>query len=495
MSDTDVWLPPDPSNLIPEPRVGNDVTLFYDDRKLFAAMLADLWTATRKEDFVYMTNWWCDVDVPLGDPKERPPPPLLRTVLERITRPTSDNPPIPALFPGVEPGAQVCAMFWHHKQQPSLGDALGFPASIFGGSFLSRVNGEARDTINALSARCRAILDTDHAAFGSHHQKILLIRNASGLIAYVGSADFNVDRIATAGDGPFRNPTSGKNNPQHDVQARLVGQAAQDVLEIFVQRWKRHFEGKTHVLIGEGYTVQAISNGNSTVQLSTTYAKGYPYQSHIKGAASALTQLIKSAKHYFYCEDQYLIGTDALGRLLEDKLIDNINFHVICVMTSEAACDLPKSAARRNEFWYPLMHIYRERVLVFEMLNDKRNDTGPGSYLHAKVVLVDDAAASIGSVNFSNRSWYHDSEITAVVGGEASDDAEPRAIAKRFRLARWSRHLGVDAKEIDNIQDAIHRWKELPRRALVRPWTAGPKGFQTRAMRAAFFSAVDPGKP
>ena len=39
------------------------------------------------------------------------------------------------------------------------------------------------------------------------------------------------------------------------------------------------------------------------------------------------------------------------------------------------------------------------------------NHAGTPVYVHAKVCVVDDVWASIGSDNFNRRSWTHDSEL------------------------------------------------------------------------------------
>ena len=51
---------------------------FTDDKLLFDRMRSDMQAATRAGDFVYLANWWLDLDVPLGDPHTRPAPPRHR---------------------------------------------------------------------------------------------------------------------------------------------------------------------------------------------------------------------------------------------------------------------------------------------------------------------------------------------------------------------------------------------------------------------------------
>jgi phosphatidylserine/phosphatidylglycerophosphate/cardiolipin synthase-like enzyme len=74
--------------------------------------------------------------------------------------------------------------------------------------------------------------------------------------------------------------------------------------------------------------------------------------------------------------------------------------------------------------------------------------------VHAKVCVVDDVWATIGSDNFNRRSWTHDSELTAAIVDEARDEREPRdpaglgdgarRFARDLRLELWREHLDRD---------------------------------------------------
>ena len=64
----------------------------------------------------------------------------------------------------------------------------------------------------------------------------------------------------------------------------------------------------------------------------------------------------------------------------------------------------------------------RDRVHVF----DVENHAGTPVYVHAKVCVVDDTWASVGSDNFNRRSWTHDSELSSAVLDTTRDEREPR---------------------------------------------------------------------
>jgi phosphatidylserine/phosphatidylglycerophosphate/cardiolipin synthase-like enzyme len=89
----------------------------------------------------------------------------------------------------------------------------------------------------------------------------------------------------------------------------------------------------------------------------------------------------------------------------------------------------------------------RDRVHVF----DVENHAGTPVYVHAKVCVVDDVWASVGSDNFNRRSWTHDSELSSAVLDTTRDPREPRdpagtgegarTFARDLRLALAREHL------------------------------------------------------
>jgi len=64
-------------------------------------------------------------------------------------------------------------------------------------------------------------------------------------------------------------------------------------------------------------------------------------------------------------------------------------------------------------------------------------------YVHAKVTVVDDEWASIGSANLNTRGLVTDSELNVLV--------HDPALAKGIRVALWSEHL---AMPIDQVEQA-----------------------------------------
>src|SRR5215831_473296 len=75
-----------------------------------------------------------------------------------------------------------------------------------------------------IPGRSCAILDREHPMGGAHHQKLVLVYGKEGLIAYCGGVDLNPDRLTAL----------------YDVHCRIKGPIAQELLQVFNERWLNH---------------------------------------------------------------------------------------------------------------------------------------------------------------------------------------------------------------------------------------------------------------
>src|SRR5207249_1656398 len=64
--------------------------------------------------------------------------------------------------------------------------------------------------------------------FGSHHQKVLIIRTDEGLVGFCGSVDINPNRLYPLS---ALAPAAGPGAPQHEVHCRILGPSAFDLLQ------------------------------------------------------------------------------------------------------------------------------------------------------------------------------------------------------------------------------------------------------------------------
>jgi hypothetical protein len=414
----------------------------------FAQMRTDIASTTGASDFVYILSWHCNVDLQLvpGDPTSTPPVP---------GDPTSTLHSL--LTSCASRGVQVRAMLWAGATLPLLPPPLPPPFPPFSPvelvawelarAYLSMktnrtVNEPAVNFINGLLASgndAAAILDGSHLPAGSHHQKAIIVGAGGKLIAYVGGIEPNLDRLPPPS---AREPGS----PLFDISVRLQDAGAFLVLDTFIARWNRHPKKLGPSLRGESVKLPLPAGGPLAVQITHTYGRGFPFTSAVTTASTALSNGIQNARQFFYMEDQYFVGSEKMLAAIRQALSLPTLIGIIVIAAEDSVADLPDVGFRRRAFLQPIVNSSSGRLLVFERLGDDGSTTGPNAYVHSKLLIVDDEAAFIGSVNSNRRSWFHDSEIDATVVdavGPGGTTPGTRGWARDLRCELWSRHLHI----------------------------------------------------
>jgi phosphatidylserine/phosphatidylglycerophosphate/cardiolipin synthase-like enzyme len=395
--------------------------------------------ATRAGDLVLFTDWQGDADERLtGEPGSE--------VVEVLGR-------------ADERGVDVRGLVWRsHK------DAFGFTAR------------ENRRLGRELQRRgAEALLDMRVRLGGSHHQKLVVIRHADDAsrdVAYVGGIDLCHSRRDDAehrGDPqPQRNLAGeyGPTPPWHDVQAAISGPAVHDVETVFRERWEDptrltrnpwlvvkdrvlRLDTTPDLLPAQAPPPPPVPGGTHVVQLLRTYpnlrhGRDYPFaRGGERSVARGYTKAVQRARRLVYVEDQYLWGHH-VGDVFTRALREHPDLHVVAVVPLcpdlEGALGRTPQLLGRRRAMREMMRVAPDRVAVYGL----ENRAGTPVYVHAKVCLVDDTWASIGSDNFNRRSWTHDSELSAVVvdRGEGAD-----GYAQRLRLVLAAEHLDRPADD------------------------------------------------
>ena len=123
-----------------------------------------------------------------------------------------------------------------------------------------------------------------------------------------------------------------------------------------------------------------------------------------------------------------------------------------------------------------------ERVAFYDL----ENDDGCPVYVHAKLSVIDDVWALVGSSNLNRRSWTHDSELGCAVIDSECDDRAPldpgglgdgaRRFARGLRLKLWAEHLGEAAAAGPQVLDTaagFAAWREVANE--VERWHAADR--------------------
>ncbi len=445
---------------------GNFVTPLVHGATYFQA-LHDVLTATRAGDLVLFTDWQGDAD-------------------ERLTgEPGSEV--LQVLGAADERGVDVRGLVWRSHL-----DQAGFFAT------------ENRHLGEQLQKRgAEVLLDMRVRVGGSHHQKFVVVRHRddpSRDVAFVGGIDLAHNRRDDAdhhGD-PQAQPLSeeyGANPPWHDAQVRIQGPAVHDVETVFRERWEdptplslsplrtlsdrvRRFD--THPDPLPEQQPPPPEAGPHTVQLLRTYpnlsnGRDYPFaRGGERSVARGYSKAIANATRLVYVEDQYFWGHDVADPFLV-ALRENPELRLVVVIPLVPDVDglsrVPELLGRERAF-RAVMAAAPGRVTAYGI----ENHAGTPVYVHAKLCVIDDLWASVGSDNFNRRSWTHDSELSCVVLDEE--------YARNLRLTLAAEHLdrleqveseGLDVVMADCVDPQGHVDAYAESADRLDAWHAGGK--------------------
>lgn len=443
--------------------LGNAVTPLVHGAVYFARLVA-VFTATGPGDLVMFTDWRGDPDELLDGPGTE----VSRVLCESAAR-----------------GAIVKGLVWR-----SHWDRLQFSAAE---------NRHLGEKINAAGGEC--IRDMRVRPGGSHHQKFVVVRHRlrpERDVAFVGGIDLCHSRRDDSdhlGD-PQRQSMSavyGARPPWHDVQLEVQGPAVGDLEHCFRERW----DDPTPVTRDPAYRLaDALRRdddapsplppqspdpapvGTHMVQVLRTYPArrpGFPFAPKgERSIARAYRKAVARAHRLIYVEDQYLWADEVVSSFA-DALAANPDLHLMAVIPhfpdQDGRVSLPMNLVGRQQALDLLNAAGPGRVAVYGV----ENHHGTPVYVHAKVCVIDDVWASVGSDNVNRRSWTHDSELSCAVVDQRLDDREPRvvdrfgdgarAFARDLRLTLAREHLDRDAGDDADLVDPADAFAAFARAA------------------------------
>jgi len=338
-------------------------------------------------------------------------------------------------------------------------------------AFSATENRHLGEEINEAGGCC--LLDMRVRTGGSHHQKFVVLRHPGRVeldTAFLGGIDLCHSRRDDAdhyGD-PQRQPMAkvyGERPPWHDVQLHITGPAVADVETVFRERWddpQPLSRDPVHMLAdrvrGDDHKRAPLPpplpppapTGPHSVQLLRTYGRrmgGYPFAPQgERSVARGYLKALGRARELIYVEDQYLWSRD-VGRRIANALRANRRLHLIAVVPhhpdQDGSVSLPPNIVGRQLALSVIRAAAPERVAVYGI----ENHAGTPVYVHAKVCIIDDLWASVGSDNFNRRSWTHDSELTAAVWDTRS--GREGCYARELRMALAGEHLDSETPPSD----------------------------------------------
>jgi len=356
-------------------------------------------------------------------------------------------------------------------------------------AFSATENRHLGEEINAAGGQC--LLDMRVRTGGSHHQKFVVLRHHDRPqldVAFLGGIDLchgRRDDASHRGDPQTQSMATayGSRPPWHDVQLAISGPAVGDVETVFRERWedprplsRSPLRWLADRVRADPLTMTALPPphpdpepaGPHPVQLLRTYPSrigGYEFARRgERSVARGYTKAVHQARHLIYIEDQYLWSPE-VAALFVAALRRSPELHLIAVLPhvpdQDGRISKPPNLVGRERAIGTLRAAAPDRVAFYW----PESPEGVPVYVHAKVCIIDDQWASVGSDNFNRRSWTHDSEVSAAVC-----DA---SYAKALRLTLAREHLDR-AGSVEDLDDPARTFAVFARSAAqLQRWHDG----------------------
>ena len=339
--------------------------------------------------------------------------------------------------------------------------------------------------------------DDRHPIGASHHQKIVVVDDQ---LAFCGSIDLTSHRWDTTEhriEEPARKTTLGvAYGPYHEVQAMVSGPAAKSFGVLARDRW-RALEGESvspldtsHDDLWPAGVVPDLTNVD--VAIARTIP-GSPATPAVRECEALVYDSIAAAADTIYIENQYF-SDERVARALAARLQEPDGPEVIVVVPRDCTGWLERQS----------MGVFREAALTTMKEADRhgrlrllcpmasRAQDVP-TFIHSKVMTIDDTFLRIGSANLARRSMGVDTECDLAL--EATDQATSAGV-RRIRDRLIAEHLGLSPEDVTRgIKEAgsLRRFidqRQDADRTLV-PMAVAPPTAAAETMR----ELVDPAEP
>jgi len=316
----------------------------------------------------------------------------------------------------------------------------------------------------ALPRRVHFEFDDRHPVGGCHHQKVVVVDDR---LAFSGSTDLTSCRWDTSDhrpDDPLRRtPMGATYGPYHEVQALVDGPVAASLGVLVRERWRAFGVTRLPPVRPSGDDLWPLDVAPDFTNVDVAISRTMPAiegRSAVRECEALFLDAIAAARRVIYIENQYFTNSHLLEALLR-RLAEPDGPEVVLVVPRDSEGWLEQETIRawRDDLFARLVagDTY-ERLRLVAPMASRAGDVA--TFVHSKVMLVDDEFVRIGSANCTHRSMGVDTECDLSI--EARGDERIRAGIVGIRDRLLSEHLGLSP---DTIASSIGRAGSL--RALL----------------------------
>jgi phospholipase D1/2 len=302
----------------------------------------------------------------------------------------------------------------------------------------------------------------------SHHQKFVVI---DGTIAFVGGLDLcsgRWDERDHRAAHPLRvNADQVPYMPFHDVQSHHVGPVAAKLAELFQARWKCVSGDELPLPPPKEVRLElepTLTINAREVAISRTQRLGSDTPGCIQEIQRLFVDAINTAEHIIYIENQYFSSKalyNALLTRMRETSRPRLEIVLIIAKDAEAVLEQLSIGFVQKKLVHHLQEVAAATGHSFGMyypVSVGSDGKDVATYIHSKLMLVDDRFLSIGSANMNNRSMGYDTEVN-VAWEVPSHDHSIRDV----RVNLLAEHTGLDPAcgELRNTKGLVDYFNAL----------------------------------
>ena len=316
--------------------------------------------------------------------------------------------------------------------------------------------------------RVRFEWDVHPVTGASHHQKFVVVDGVVGFLGGIDICDARWDECDHREHNPQRVNLAGEPcKPYHDVQAALTGDAVRPLVDVFVERWQR--ATGDHLQLGGAspdgrnrFDLSLLSNGHAqpvgcnVAAFSRTQQDERAEPAEVAEIRELVSDALKAAERLIYIETQYFTSR-SIAAVLLDRMHNDSLPKLDIVLCMPHGADSPKEKLALGDTQEAILYALRETArqtghelrLVYSATCTDDGGEIP-TFIHSKLLIVDDQLLMVGSPNLTERSmgldteiavtWYHDRE-------HEDEDQDTRDCVRNVRTRLLAEHAGVRAEE------------------------------------------------
>jgi phospholipase D1/2 len=294
--------------------------------------------------------------------------------------------------------------------------------------------------------------DDRHPFGASHHQKLVVVDDRLALLGGIDLTHHRWDTSEHRVDEPLRLNAMGKPyEPYHEVGIMLEGPAAAALGELARERWRRRGWRRRLPRVasgGESLWPRDVEPDLLDVDVAISRTEPeFARRPAVRECEQLFVDGIAAAREAIYIENQYFTH-EGLAEALAARLREPRGPEVVVIGPRECEGWLERKTmgALRGRVLAELQaaDTHGRLRLVYPLASRAQEVC---TFVHSKVMIVDDELLRVGSANLSHRSMGFDTECDLAVA--ADDRPEVRAGIRGVRARLLAEHLGQSPEEVE----------------------------------------------